>query len=323
MSHRCDARHRPASRPTSIVAAVAAGALVLLVSCSLAAVGGLNDRGTSDDGLSMAVILDRTEVAPGAAVAISVAIRNDRPGPVVLFLDGCDAPATVSATVPVPGDPPGRTWDGIAGAFKSYALTQGNGIGGTPPTVPTRVEGTAVGCSVPGDTGERTLAPGTSTNASFLWTADLVKGVPALPGEIAISVHVGHDPSGPPPSPPPGYTGVIGSWVKVYRQLTWTATIRIEGAAPRVLTPGQALDVMLADARFVTWLSEQPASTWSTANLLLLDQGPAQGIVPAGPLWEVDLFREMGVPRNWAIGFVDPFTGRLRGLTICDIPCDR
>ena len=32
-------------------------------------------------------------------------------------------------------------------------------------------------------------------------------------------------------------------------------------------------------------------------------------IVPAGPTWEVDLFRENGVPRNWAIGFVDPTNG--------------
>ena len=36
----------------------------------------------------------------------------------------------------------------------------------------------------------------------------------------------------------------------------------------------------------------------------------------------IDLFRELGVSRNWAIGFVDPFTGKLRHLSFCTAPCD-
>jgi len=88
-------------------------------------------------------------------------------------------------------------------------------------------------------------------------------------------------------------------------------TIRIGDHARKVVTAGQAVDALLGDKRFRAWLSEQPASTWSVANVVLLNYGPAQGIVPAGPSWEVDLFREIGVPRTAAIGFVDPFTGEL------------
>jgi hypothetical protein len=50
---------------------------------------------------------------------------------------------------------------------------------------------------------------------------------------------------------------------------------------------------------------------------------PPCGIVPEAPSWEIDLFREIGVPRNWAIGFVDARTGDLVSVTYCDVPCDR
>jgi len=36
----------------------------------------------------------------------------------------------------------------------------------------------------------------------------------------------------------------------------------------------------------------------------------------------IELFRENGVPRNWAIAFVQPFTGDLK-LNFCNVPCDR
>ena len=45
--------------------------------------------------------------------------------------------------------------------------------------------------------------------------------------------------------------------------------------------------------------------------------------MPAGASWEIDLFREIHVKRNWAIGFVDARTGKVRSVTFCNIPCDR
>ena len=90
-----------------------------------------------------------------------------------------------------------------------------------------------------------------------------------------------------------------------------------------ILSIGQAVDAMLGDQRFAVWLATMPARTWSGTNVFLSNNGKAEGIVPAGPSWEVDLFREVGVPRNWAIGFVQPFTGEVRKLTFCNAPCDR
>ena len=99
--------------------------------------------------------------------------------------------------------------------------------------------------------------------------------------------------------------------------------VRVEGEPPRLVSAGQAVDALLADERFASWLPLQPPTTWSNANLFLQSMPAAAGIVPAGPTWEIDLFREVGVPRNWAIGFVDAFTGQLRNLAFCNDPCDR
>jgi hypothetical protein len=277
--------------------------------------------GASDDKLTVTVALGRAEVEPGASVTIAVTVHNGRSVPVVLSVDQCGAPATMYAVVPVPVGPSGRDWDGIAGDFKTYALTEGYREGGAPATAPGWVYATVRPCRERGS--ELTLAPGDTASSSMTWTAAIVDGVPAAPGQVPFKVTVGHDPTGAPPSNPPGHTGPLGSWFRTYAQLVVDGTIRIGGDAPNVLTAGQALDAMLADRRFSAWLSERPKGTWSGANVFLLNYGAAQGIVPAGPSWEIDLFRETGVPRNWAIGFVDPFTGTLRNLAFCNAPCNR
>jgi hypothetical protein len=280
------------------------------------------DLVATDRGLTLTVSFDRTEVAPGGDLTIDVIIRNDRSVPVDIYRDHCSAPATMYALVPVPDDPAGREWAGIAGVFKTFALTEGNGPGGAPATAPGRVYATGSPCREPG-LSDLTLEPGGSTSASLTWTAELVPDLPALPGAVPFDISVGHDPAGAPPSYPPDYSGPIGSWVRSYEQLTVHGVIDVAGEAPRIVTAGEALDALLADREFATWLAEQPKRTWSGANILLQNYGPAQGIVPAGPHWEIDLFREMGVPRNWAIAFVEPFSGELLNVTYCNVPCDR
>jgi hypothetical protein len=69
------------------------------------------------------------------------------------------------------------------------------------------------------------------------------------------------------------------------------------------------------------WLTEQPESTWSQVNMLL-GNFVATSVVPAGPSWELDLFREQGGPRNFALAFVDPFTGAVK-VNLCEVPCSR
>ena len=116
---------------------------------------------------------------------------------------------------------------------------------------------------------------------------------------------------------------MCGSRILFWKALSAEGSIRVAGDAPRVVTAGGALDALLADARFAAWLPLQPSATWSGANLFLQSSPGVSGNVPPGPNWEIDLFREMGVPRNWAIGYVDAFSGEVRNLAICNDPCDR
>lgn len=278
----------------------------------------------SDNGLSMSVTPTDPEVEPAGSATISVTIHNGRSVPVVLQAQRCGAPALMSFLLPFPVDPIGQVWTGIAGEYKTFAVGQAERSGEF--AQPWYAD--AEPCRE--DHGwVLTLQPGESAKTALVWTAELVEGVPALPGDLDFTVSVSHDPTC---SPPPGFKcgplgstgGTATSWGWTFKELTVAGGVmRIVGDVPKLVTAGQAIDALLSDHRFAAWLSEEPRSTWSVTNVTLLNYGPAQGIVPAGPSWEVDLFREKGVPRNWAIGFIDPLTAKLRNLTFCNAPCSR
>jgi hypothetical protein len=270
----------------------------------------------------MDVTLSATEIAPGESVTITVTVRNDRTVPVPIGLGSwdCGGLATTSGGLVFPLDPVGREWDGIAAVFKHYTLTEGRREGGAPIGQPFPVHAARSGrCLDP--SSDFILDPGAAMTESMVWSALLGPGVLAMPGTVPINVSVLHD-TFASPTYPPGWQGPSAMWFRSYEQLTVTASLEIVGPAPPILSVGQAIDVLLADGRFSGWLGKEPSSTWSGANVLLHHADKAQGITPAGLAWEIDLFREIGVPRNWAIGFVD-FGGELVSLTLCDAPCDR
>jgi hypothetical protein len=277
----------------------------------------------TDNGLTLTVDLDRAEVAPGGTVTATATIRNGRATPVIVGADQCGAAVAMTGSVQTPTDPEGRTWDGIAGEFKAFALSSAMGPGGGPAAEARVVYAKRAAALCREGSMEQSLAAGASETVDLTWTAEIVAGVPALPGDVQLDLVAGHDPEGEPPSHPPGQRGPIASWFRTWQRLEVNATIRIVGDAPRILSLGEAVDAMLGSRHFQSWLALQPKRTWSGTNVFLQNNGKAEGIVPAGPSWEVDLFREIGVPRNWAIGFVDPTSGKVLSLEICDDPCLR
>jgi len=273
----------------------------------------------TQDGLTVGAVFNRGSVEPGGTITIDVTVRNDRSTPAIVAIGTCGAPATLYADVAVPWEPQGRTWDGIAGEFKQYALTQGFGGGGVPANQALRVEPKGQSCPV--DPGEVRLLPGETNSKRLTWTAAIVDGVPALPGPIPMHLGLSYD--RPDPLPTPDCNPFCGMRMIPWKSLSADGAIRVDGNGPRIVTAGEALDAMLSDPQFEAWLPLQPSRTWSNANLFLQSMPSGAGIVPAGATWEIDLFREVGVPRNWAIGFVDAFTGELRNLAFCNNPCDR
>jgi len=282
----------------------------------------------TDDGLTLQVVVDGASVAPGGQITVQITLHNGRSTPVDYRGPPCtSSPASIQLTVALPLEPAGDTWGGLLGQYKRYVLTTGKGPGDVPATSPVQIllptaDPLANQCA--GSGGQ--LPPGQTIHRMLTWTADIVPGVPALPGDVPFTVAVDHDPEAPPtPRAEPtssGFHQLPGLQPgPQYRTLTVSGDLRVVGAPSAHVTVGQALDSMLRDGRFTAWLAEQPMSSWVNANLFL-EYVKQQGgsIIPPGSSWEVDMFRE---PRNWAIGFVDPISGTLRSLTFCNIPCSR
>jgi hypothetical protein len=274
------------------------------------------------DGMSLTVTLDRTTVAPGGTVTFRATFHNGGTDPIDYSVPWCGGAGSARVSVALPQGPMGKQWSGISRIFKDYVLTEAYGPGGVPALEPVNIDLRAQPCREDQEF-EELLDPGESITSSMRWKAEIVPEVGALAGTVPFTVTVGYDRQNGPPSYPPDYHGVRASWVAAYKQLRVTGTLEVVGRDQSLASPGEVIDSILADRKFSTWLARQPRTTWSNANLFLTSSRNGEGIVPKGPSWELDLFREVGVPRHWAIAFLDPFDASVRSVTYCDVPCDR
>lgn len=255
----------------------------------------------TDDRLKLTVSFEPIELEPGGELQLEVTVENIGTTPVLLKYN-CGFVEMVGL-VPVPVEPVGRVWDGIAGKFKAYALKQGLGPIDHPESTSVSTPGRAR-CDVP---FMGTLEPGASTPATLKWKAELVEGIPVRAAGIPISVTV---------------QGQIPDDPQLYERLSVDGMVRVVGDPPPMVSAGEAIDAILSHQRFATWLSKQPMRTWDAVHVALVDYRGAGGNVPEGPSWEIDLYREVkGKPRQTAIGYVDPITGTVRLFRICNGPC--
>jgi hypothetical protein len=262
-------------------------------------------------GLKLVAEFDRMEVEAGGTVTVNLSIENTRPTDVV-FDEPCNVSAmTVAVRAPV--EPIGRDWDGIAAAFKSYALETSTG---TPiessirEPIRTNAKGepchaTASGAGVGGTL--KLIEAGTTYETVLTWAAEIVPGVPAAPGPAPYTIAVAFD-----------HKDAANGLFSV-ESLDATGTITVLEGAASAISAGQALDAALGDAKFAAWLEQQPKDAWANTNLFLQGRGFAEGY-PEVPYWDVELFRE---PRSWAILYIDAMTGEVLRRNFCNIPCDR
>jgi hypothetical protein len=264
-----------------------------------------------DAGLRLAATFDRLKVEAGGTVTVALSIENTRPTDVE-FEEPCEASA-MTVTVLVPVEPIGRDWDGIAAAFKTYALKES---AGSPieSSIRTGMRTTASStpCHAPtgagGDLPATIIPAGTTYETVLTWTAEVVPGVPAVPGPARFSIAVLHD------------QRLAAGGMTTADTLTATGTITIVDGAPSAVSAGQALDSVLADAAFAKWLTEQPRKSWANANLFIQPGAVGVDVLPDVPYWDVELYRE---PRNWAIAYIDALGGQVLRRSFCNVPCDR
>jgi hypothetical protein len=275
----------------------------------------------SADGFELRVAVVTPVVGPGGTVQITTTFHNGNGAPIDFSVPYCSQAAAISAAMTLPTKGEGETWTGIAQTFKDYVLTEAYGRGSDPPpTGPLRVD--VLGTACQNERFEGVIQPGETITDTFSWAAEITSGVPALPGEIPFTVTVAYDQQNEPPSPQVD-GAPAASWTRIYKELQVNGTLTVAGDPPDLRSEAEIVDALLGDEDFVGWLAEEPSTTWSNANLFIQTQDVAEGIVPEGPSWELDLFREVGVPRNWAIAFIDPFDAELISVSYCDIPCDR
>jgi len=303
-----DAADTPSTSPTLTVAPTTASA----------SSGRTLDR--VNDDVRLTVTTSSTRISPGDEVVFTVTLRNERTEPLMYSTGGvCFPSLTIEAPLPI--EPAGRTdWTGAAARFKDFALTQGYGPGGVPATNPVIIQPSRGNCPE-ADSFEAPLEPGAETRAAFKWHGAFAKDIPVLPGTVDFEVSAGYDRQNGPPSYPPDYTGVRGSWFPVFKHVTVRGEIDVDGPGNELVTAGEAVDAALSDKRFKAYLEAQPDGSCDLVNLYLADlQGK---YLPKGPAWMVELFCEIGVPRHYAFVAVDPFTGDVRGIDICDKACVR
>lgn len=263
------------------------------------------------DGLVLTATVDSDFVEPTGQISVRATLTNTSQAPVVVFAPRCGGAIAGVATMGLPIDPAGRQWPGIAGVFKEYVLDQGYGPGAVAATAPVEVELHPESCSE--GLAQFALAPGQVMSSVLASKPELVEGIPVPAGEVRITLTVVYlGPTQEIPDP----RSVL------YSPLTLGASIQVVGDSPRLAGMGEVIDSVLADPGFAAWLETRSQDTWSNANLFLVHAEKATGIQPVGSWWELDLFREIGVPRDSAIAFVDPFDAGVASVSYCDAPCD-
>lgn len=262
-------------------------------------------------GLQLVAVFDRVEVEAGGDVSVRLSLHNTRSND-VLFEEPCGADAMV-VEVPNPREPAGREWEGIAGVFKAYALGESTGSPiESSIRSPLKTIARALPChaATEGEPGleRQTIAAGDTYETTLTWSAELVRDLPAGPGELRFSIDVLYD------------LESVGNGMVKAETLAVDGTITVLPGGPSTVSAGQAVDAVLADPEFTAWLSKQPRNSWANANLFLQPGATGVDVLPEVPYWDVELFRE---PRNWAIVYVDARSGAILRTMYCEIPCDR
>jgi hypothetical protein len=268
----------------------------------------------ADSGLRLVATFDRQEVEAGGTINVALSIENTRETDVV-FEEPC-GPNAMTVLIQVPVEPIGHAWHGIAAAFKTYALRESTGYPmessirtGLRTAASTKPCHAQNGAGGDGGGLPTTIIPsGTTYETALTWTAEIVPGVPAIPGSAPFSIRVAYD------------HRLAGAGLMRADTLEATGTITITDGAPGAVSAGQALDATLADAKFGKWLAKQPRKSWVNANLFIQPAAVRVAVLPDVPYWDVELFRE---PRSWAMVYVDARTGQVLQRSFCDIPCDR
>ena len=269
---------------------------------------------SSLDGVVLTVVVDANPVPEGEHPTLVAELRNDR-GEDVHFRPGDCAFANLRVTIPTPWEPTGRTWTGQERWLKDYLLAHAYGPGGGAAFSP--IDATLM--STPCDESRpEVLQAGATMTADFTLAIRDFVTTNAQATTIPFSITIDLDRQNSPPPIEPGFTGIPPRFFPEYRQLTANGELTLEGRPAAVLTAGQAIDALIEDGRYTTWLAAQDLPTCRSANLFLEDAQPPD----EGATWYISLYCETDEERHFGRAQVHAATGEVRRIEFCDEDCE-
>ena len=290
---------------------------------------GRPDASTTRHGVRVELWLSSRTVTPSEWVQAVVRTTNLRDTPAFAMSGECGRSGTWVSVRLDPQVPPGQTFTGNAGTFKTRVLRDSlltqDGFGRRKDLLrwnSARATGGAVfdfvECTGP-FSGPRRLGPGASVIERFAWYpvgsfADDPWLHPMWPGAGTVTVSWPYLSRGAPPS-----TSVRQTW-RMVEPIDVTAAVEVAGEGPSASGLPELVDLALADQRFRAWVEADPSRrSWRGAsvsaesgptfqpNLYLwnLPDPPSTGVVFVG------LERAIDGQSHRGIVTLDPWTGEV------------
>jgi hypothetical protein len=208
------------------------------------------------DGVRMTLQLDRTPIQVLERTWALVRIENHSTETILWQGGGCDFPASIEVKLAAAVAPaPGRDWPGLAGQYKSLV---GGGafetdIAAFQPEA--FVDQPSFGCTA--DLRINELAVGERLEYRAAWDG-LVGGAPAPGGPLSIRA------SFPFMGPKAAVADPFMGELQPIEAVLQTSIAAFDG---RFLSPGEAVDAALSDARFFAWVEGAPMAGWQGVEL--------------------------------------------------------
>jgi len=244
------------------------------------------------NGIRLTLTLDRQSTAFGERVWADATVENIGSDVVIWGHSGtCTWPAGVH--ISTAADPPavGRTdWPGDQGVLKNITVSARSTVLGFTPEQFVDIEGNW-GCT--SDLQRDEMQPSERLSHRFAWDTLGQGGMPPPGGGYVAEATFFYMGRGtvPPDARPDEH------------KVTIRVALDVEGSAREYLSPGLALDFLLADPMFIQQLAANPRARWTGADLTWHDEQ-----------WTLEL--RLQAPDQALVATIDAISGRVSGVEL-------
>ncbi len=243
------------------------------------------------DGIRLTLVLDKEGTTFGERVWADVTVENTGSDAIIWgHSSTCTWPAGVRGSAALEPPSIGRTdWPGDQGVLKNATVPDAQSVAfGFTPEPFVDFQGNW-GCTTDLVTDE--IAPGERLSDRFAWDTIGFSGMPPPGGRYVAEATFGYMGRGSvsPEASPDDY------------QVTVRVALDVEGPAIEYLSPGEAMDLLLADPTFIQQLAANPRVRWTGADLTWDDER-----------WTVELRLEN--PDEALVATIDAVTGAVTDI---------